>query len=373
MKGKIQDTVVLYGTKGNVDGADFYLESRHHSDVPLQTQADLKPGIDLTESIKNLEECVSKITASMINIDVPEFFQVPERYKTASFETIKNPSTTQKELIKLLRFALEGKKELTNEKYYRLGLAPEFSIYVHGSVGVGKTHICSAYLNELRKNIQKGIAGAPVERTTSYLIDKLAGRNYPLIYEAKRLHHLEQENKLSGKYQHNLCDSDELRAGNIGSELVTLINDPKFIQEVTETLKEGLGKYLGQYFLHDIAFLEFERIFNVYQRDKALIDSLIKPRVLLLDDLHPKGNEERAKLIQDLLEARYNQQSGVTIVTSNLAPEELMKDGAYSDKILKRLLSRCEEMFIPFDINDAEDYRKVLGKEKRKNIKDLLS
>ena len=162
MKGKIQDTVVLYGTKGNFDGADFYLESRHHSDVPLQTQADLKPGIDLTESIKNLEECVSKITASMINLDVPEFFQVPERYKTASFETIKNPSTTQKELIKLLRFALEGKKELTNEKYYRLGLAPEFSIYVHGSVGVGKTHICSAYLNELRKNIQKGIAGAPV-------------------------------------------------------------------------------------------------------------------------------------------------------------------------------------------------------------------
>jgi DNA replication protein DnaC len=359
----------------NFVGADFYLDRFDDAfnitssspsifnpeliDSPKQLSPEDEYKKSANTFVNQLRISLSELVSNQLATDVPPFFKVPEKYKDVSFEGIKTPSKTQKKLIKLLQLALEGHKELS----LRDSCSPNFSIYVHGPVGVGKTHICSAYLNALRCKVSQEI-----ERKKYYWLSDMS-----LAREVKNS--LSRAYEVIDKYdrvaysRNNFFLSSEIRSeSEVMEDLSKLLGDKDFVNDAVATVENSVHQFL----LYDVAFLEFERIFNVYQRDKKLIESLIKPRVLLIDDLHPKGNIERAKLIQDLLEVRYNQKGGVTIVTSNLAPEELMGGGGYDAKILQRLLSRCDEMFLMFDISDTSDYRKFLGTEKRKRIEKLL-
>lgn len=345
----------------------------------------------------------------------PDFFKVPERYENATFE-MDNPSPSQDQLITLLNALLEG--EHCEDKN---PLNPRVSIYLYGSVGRGKTHLFSAYANVLEEKLQKEIKkrekciNDDTKRSSHVFIYKANSRLEELANKTKSLSKILNDPPIESKFttaafSYSEFDSKEARAHFVrggaaayfdkggylaavqnyqqaqqtmqrinqeAASLISTITPTNFLQFLLGEYKEKFERMLNSgapYTRNHILFVDFERLFEIYHQNNIAVREIARAPILIIDDVHPKGEEVRAKVIQDIFEMRYNTtQSSATFVTSNLSPEDLVKVGKYDEKVAQRLVSRCNEMFIPFEIDDTSDYRSILAEKKKKELKKFLT
>ena len=106
----------------------------------------------------------------------------------------------------------------------------------------------------------------------------------------------------------------------------------------------------------DLAFATFDFLYDRRENDTFITDFLSR-RIVIIDDIHPKGDRNRLEFIQRIIEYRYNEvRTGATFVTSNLSPEELLINQDYPKEVSERVHSRLEEMTLPIKFA-ADDYR----------------
>lgn len=339
-----------------------------------------------------------------------EFFMVPERYKDAAL-TLENPSESQKKLIRFFNALLTG--EFCEEKN---PLMPRTSIYIHGSVGRGKTHIVAAYANDISRMLDKEtekrrnrLRDLVTDHKQGCFIDEfLDGITEKLVelsertklppnkllfyrrdsspdetsYYTKKIYG-SSESSGSGyfdedKYQKAMREFSEIEESfrELNEHFNRNLTPNAYLKFLIETkgsvLKEFLNK-TAPFCASDLLFVDFERLFEIYNKNTLAVREIASAPILIIDDLHPKGEEVRAKVIQDIIEMRYNQEKCATIVTSNLSPENLVRIGNYDAKIGERLVSRCNEMFVTVEIDDTDDYRKVIAAKKRKDLGDFFN
>ena len=88
-------------------------------------------------------------------------------------------------------------------------------------------------------------------------------------------------------------------------------------------------------------------------------------RIVVIDDIHPKGDHDRMEFIQRMIEYRYNEvRTGATFITSNLSPEELLLNQDYSREVAERVHSRLKEIaveeLLKFIDNDFDSFLVLL-------------
>ena len=99
--------------------------------------------------------------------------------------------------------------------------------------------------------------------------------------------------------------------------------------------------------------MPFDVYVQLVEEDRGILEQALSAPILVLDDVHFKGDKKRGEGMQDLLEARYNANRTATFMTSNLSPEDLVKSGNEDPVLRARLLSRLKEMFVFFNFDDA--------------------
>jgi len=138
-------------------------------------------------------------------------------------------------------------------------------------------------------------------------------------------------------------------------------------------VKQQFEKIVGKspYKPSDLAFITFDDLFERRDDDNFVKDFLSR-RIVIIDDIHPKGERTRMDLIQRVIETRYNEaRSGPTIITSNIAPKQLLSAEGYPKEVGERVHSRLQEMCFPIEFT-AEDYRLILAKRKNAEILRML-
>lgn len=123
-----------------------------------------------------------------------------------------------------------------------------------------------------------------------------------------------------------------------------------------EQLKQALAKL--PYQPPDLLYLNLDTLWELChvegeKRDQAL-HAIMRAKLLFIDDVRPKGNPDRIKLVIDILEGRHAAGHMGNFMTTNLTTEELAGGDAH---ILEPLKSRCNEMMCQIDFVDCRDWR----------------
>ncbi|MBI4147513.1 cell division protein ZapE [Candidatus Woesearchaeota archaeon] len=308
-----------------------------------------------------LNEAANKVWHEIRGVRA-QYCWIPTKYENVSFK-LSNPSPAQETAANLLMALLQGQLCTDNNL-----LLPEQGIYLHGHVGTGKTHLLAAYANGIHKQL---------------LIEEKKRKTFVELKLTEILNCLYEDFKSGVKtidghlaYEQTVLDGPHKQGEtyNYGSrdERLNYLKgtlDKKFKSQYPSIITTAREKF--RFTESYMVFLGFEELLRIKTGNQTIMDELVVAPILFLDDLHPKDDDERAKVIQEVLERRYENDGRATFVTSNLSPEELVKVGNYSDKIANRIVSRCKEMFYVIDTSDAEDYRQIIGNDRKKNI-DLL-
>jgi DNA replication protein DnaC len=221
-------------------------------------------------------------------------------------------------------------------------LRPTLGAYLVGPPGVGKTHIMAAFGLLIKQRLDRELVR--MENTLVRLVEQVYEHTLDWQAEWSR-RPLEDDNRwvLSAP-----------RAADVRMRK-QLPPEERFAAAVRE-LRRRVRDY--PYQPTDMLYLGFEDLFGELQRDREhrarVVAALETARIVFIDDIHPKGDPERIRVIQQLIERRYELDRPGTFLTTNLTSEEL---GAGDKMIAQRLLSRCSESFIKFNFNDCADWR----------------
>lgn len=299
-----------------------------------------------------------------------QYAAVPSRYRGCTLQ-LDQPTASQESIILVLDALLEG--ELCTDGN---PLRPSQGLYIHGPVGTGKTHLLAAYANALYGLLseEERCRQSFIDEKVREIFRKARDNALPeLVREDKRF-----KDSLSGYSDSKIKDRDfmsyirssceETHKKNVA--VIMGIGSVGFHVGVEALRRSVEGKYL--YSITDLVFLGFEELLRLYEEDQNMLDDVVAAPIVCIDDIHPKNEEGRAKIIQEVLERRYDQGNGATFVTSNLSPEDLVTVGAYDPKIAARIVSRCAEMFHIVDTSDTEDYRKKEGACRREDLLRLI-
>jgi len=233
-------------------------------------------------------------------------FFLPKGYETSTFDGFEIQCDEQETAWNLLA---------------HFGPEPPRGLYLYGGYGTGKTHLISAFsrclLAELTAGYIKGI--------TVFVRE--------CIQKCEPLPKKEFEN-----YEKNLRVE----------HLILIIEN--YFNEYLDTFQKTV------YQPTDLAFATFDFLYDRRENDTFITDFLSR-RIVIIDDIHPKGDRNRLEFIQRIIEYRYNEvRTGATFVTSNLSPEELLINQDYPKEVSERVHSRLEEMTLPIKFA-ADDYR----------------
>ncbi len=342
-------------------------------------------GDDTSCSIEIAEELDRK------RIREPMLYFIPEDFKNVTFKDFE--------------IQCEG-QEIAWTLLTHYGTNPPRGLYMHGNYGTGKTHLISAFARGLR-----------TELTANYLQDvgKYCSNAFEKGYsklklilkiedKIKSLHEeynnyteriLKGYNQYGNQYSYSTLERcrrgaaseeslDQIKEGEaylkkLGAkdtdnkkELFKLLEkEISPLQKQVETLesellpfKEALKQSLYQHKPTDLAFATFDFIFD-QRSNEDLIKEFLARKIVIIDDIHPKGDTARIEFIQRVIEYRYNEvRTGATFITSNLSMDQLVLRQDYPKEIAERVHSRLQEMCMPIEFK-ADDYR--LKKAKKAN------
>lgn len=330
------------------------------------------------EYVRRDIEILSERFSSANEEVIARYCTTSDKYRNCTFE-MKNPSAQQLRIIQLFKHLLVGDTRLCYDAYLNKNsdernlrtlppiyssaptyqaelvpcpLRPKIGVYLHGPIGRGKTHIMAAYANELLKllngNAQR--EGVIAERDITTLVNSAA------------------------KQMISLSAGQKFAAEN--SQFESMVSQAEgFYKTGLQRISNNLRKDFSR---KDLFFIDFDSFIEIYQHDASILQQAIEAPILIIDDIHLKGDINRARIIQDLLERRYNTGRKAIFINGNLSPEQLINPEGpefkgFDQILIQRLISRCKEMFYVFNIEDTGDYREKIGKEIGASIDDLLN
>ncbi len=250
-------------------------------------------------------------------------FFLPPDFQSATFEGFKT--------------SCEGQEVAWNLLTY-FGSNPARGLYLWGNYGTGKTHLISAFARGLKAELILGYA----QRIDDFVRGTL--REHTSIFN--------ELNILGERLEKvkNLFD------GTMRYET------EKSMKEYFVTLQNGIDNCFRKefkkplYHSSDLAFATFDDLFD-RRGEEGFISDFLGRRIMIIDDIHPKGDLTRMDFIQRVVEYRYNNvRTGATFITSNLPPDQLLVNTNYSKEVADRVHSRLREMCMPIHF-DTGDYR----------------
>ena len=332
---------------------------------------------------------------SLANLAIEGYCQVPEKYRNANFAQIESPSQEQAKTIKLLELMASGdsrfctgkislppirsaeKNPATGEYTWQEVTScdparPKIGVYLWGLPGKGKSHIMFAYANSIIQRLNNSIAWDTKSEAEM--------KSAVLLAHQKGLSLSEAQKRFMEVYGTSRRDSEERDS----LELNELKRAREFFERIAEDLSKKLSPSRSR---KDVFVLPFDVLMRLYETDRNIVEQAIQAPVLMVDDIYLKEQvedeesikEARAgrRVVQRMLEDRYNAGARATFITSNISPEELITPKNAKDLIdpmlAKRLLNRTKEMFYIVKFGEkCLDFREEIEKRRIKEIDDIL-
>lgn len=303
-----------------------------------------------------------------------EYATVPSRYQGCTLQ-LDQPTASQESIILVLEALLQG--ELCKENN---PLRPGQGLYIHGPVGTGKTHLLAAYANALYDlfSVEEIRRKSLIDKSIKKIFKTARDNTFPEIVKEYQL--FQERIRIDSYSQSHIKELGNVRANmtSINEDIyqkksAEIIHLPSVLLEVGVSTLHRTVEREYPYSTSDLVFLGFEELLRLYEADQNMLDDVVAAPIVCIDDIHPKNEENRAKIIQEVLERRYDEGRGATFVTSNLSPQDLVSVGAYNEKIAERIISRCAEMFYIVDTADAQDYRTMVGDRRKENLLRLIA
>ncbi len=264
-------------------------------------------------------------------------FNLPHTFEEASFENFEILCDAQQTALTLLN---------------NLGHEPQRGLYLFGGYGAGKTHLLSAFAKGLFAELTEDYVHMILD-FTSGVFDEYKVYNQ-LVMQKENLRFVRAtDNSPEGKLMAKLNKLHDQKRSTLKSEVKTHFQRAKKAHPFHPT---------------DLAFATFDDLFD-QREDKDFVMDFISRRIIVIDDIHPKGDRNRRRLIEKIIEYRYNEVgTGATFITSNLSPEQLLLSSDPEDTS-PRAHSRLRTMCTPIEFK-TDDYRLKIA-EKADN--DLLA
>jgi len=300
-----------------------------------------------------------RLETGQVNLDgLPEAQRIQQR----DVGIIINPQYPHLEAIEFFKYLLEGYACDIKDP-----LRPTLGVYLYGPPGTGKTHIMAAYALELKKLLD-GQMEDLFKFTKKYV---------------GRIRHAEQsEAPEDGPARvWDLRDDEDESTFNSLPESASA-------QEKIELLKKMIKKF--RYSPADIIFIEFEVLVEMMRRPeerRETLDAILRAPIVFIDDLHPRGDQERGVIAQHIIERRYSKgEGGATFITSNLEVGELAGVGVHIDQaseekspdqglmeIVRRIRDRCAGMsYPPIDFTGCMNWREVFEQERGLTVQGIV-
>lgn len=302
---------------------------------------------------------------------VARYCTTPVKYRHCTFD-MDSPSPQQQMAVRLFKQLLAGDERLCESAYaseqegnviryvkpeshdgYGGGgrivpcpLRPKIGVYLHGDVGRGKTHIMAAYANgllRLLEGAEKGDGCATINQIEG-LVERAAAQMISLSM-----------------------------AQNFAAQSPQFAPMLEKAEEFYEQGLQGISDSMRRDFSRkDLFVMDFDSLVGLYKNDSSILGEAIEAPILIIDDVHLRGEEQRARIVQDLLERRYNAGKRAIFMNSNLSPEQLIQFKDFDKVLTQRILSRCREMFYVLEIGDTGDYRGKISSSVSTSIEDLV-
>lgn len=205
-----------------------------------------------------------------------------------------------------------------------------------GPPGTGKTHIAAAFALQLKERHDKRIAAYRA------IVEGFVKKEY--VKYQKDAAKLADPHSRETRYE--LTEGDIVAHADPTTAFLAALDD----------LKRRLRGMPFQ--PTDLLYLGFDALYELCRSDAqraGALKAIEDARVVFIDDVHPKGDPERAQVVQHLIERRYELGRFGTFITTNLDTKSL---GGGDERIEERLLSRSSEMFVVIDFTDAIDWRR---------------
>ena len=321
-------------------------------EIIAQARAGLEPFCEIPEGYRHCRlEHVARDLDALTDAEIRDLTENPTG-------PIVNPVRAHLDAMEFFRMILEGDPCVCENGD---PLRPTLGAYLVGPPGAGKTHIMAAFGLLVKERLDRQLAR--MERTLVRLVEQIYEQTLDGQAEWSR-RPLEENNRwvLSAP-----------RAADARMRKM-LPPEERFAAAVKE-LQRRVRAY--PYQPTDVLYLGFEELFGELQRDRErrarVFEAIERARIVFIDDVHPKGDPERIRVIQQLIERRYELDRSGTFVTTNLSSEEL---GGGDRTIAQRLLSRCSESFIQFDFSECADWRMQVKSRRirlvEKSVRDRL-
>lgn len=314
---------------------------------------------------------------------LPSLFFLPRDFQEASFENFEVLCEEHNTAWTLLT---------------HFGPTPPRGLYIFGGYGTGKTHLISAFsrglLAELTDCYIRRIADFASGAITEY--EQVWKQRQSFVDQKKetldRSIELQKEEDgikkgiedavlkqpdLNNKWKQFKYAFEKAKSEN--EHLQEKMAKITSLKEIIDVLSIKISGYDSQLdpvvFNHskrawgaypsqptDLAFATFDYLYDRRNDDKFIPDFLGR-RIVIIDDIHPKGDLGRMEFIQRIIEHRYNEvRKGATFVTSNLSPAQLLLNQDYPKEVAERVYSRLREMCMPIEFQ-TDDYRLKIAKQ----------
>ncbi|MFN8390860.1 MAG: hypothetical protein U0136_11265 [Bdellovibrionota bacterium] len=262
---------------------------------------------------------------------------------------ILDPCEAQLQAIFLFQMFIAGDQLVcSNGDPFQAKIGANF----HGPAGTAKTHIMCAFGNLCMMALEQRL------RHYREQIADFVKRQYALLLKATQ------------------SSSDPNDNGNRyvlsaeGGEITEQQSPAAIFSRNLDELETKLARLEHQ--PTDLMFIGFDPLCELVRDEeqrKIAFAALQKAKLLFIDDVHPKNDPDRAMIVQQIIERRYEQGRRGTIVTTNLTPEDL---AGKDEQIAKRLLSRCGEMMLTIDFAKARDWRAKVNSRRVKIVEEEL-
>lgn len=268
-----------------------------------------------------------------------DMLALPEDYKQAVFDDFEILCDGHKIALRLLQ---------------RFGINPPKGLYFWGNYGTGKTHLVAAYALSINQLLELEYLGSVCKFTDDIITEKINKyRERDKANETLRNRATpETQKKLQAEYDQLVVSTD------------------RYVEVYTQ---EQFDRIVGDspHKPSDLAFITFDDLFD-RRDDENFVEDLLSRRIVIIDDIHPKGERERMNLIQRIIERRYNEaRTGATFITSNIKPEQLLSAKSYPRQIGERVHSRLQEMCMPIQF-ETKDYRIIKAGRQNAEILKML-
>ena len=294
-----------------------------------------------------------KLITSNLNLDELEGHQL-EMLIDQPNGIIYKPQPPHYEALKFFKKLLSGDEKVCEGSD---PLRPKYGAYLFGPPGTGKTHLMTAYAIELKKLLDQKLnelwGFLKVELTAIYQKQIVEGgfSEQAGIETAKRTYTIEDN------------DQEAITMEKVTSGETALARE-------LERLRKEINKY--KYKPTDIVYIGFDPLYEMCksqsEKRQRTLEALIQTPVVFIDDVHPKGDIDRATVISHILERRYDAGNVATFLTTNLSDEKL--GAMFNDKnVTERLHSRFSEMFYPLDFKGCIDWRIKVNKIRIDSLK----